>query len=379
MTATLLFPMLAVIGLAVSAASVPLVRRLALSTGLVDDPLAGDYKTHAEATPYGGGIAIALGVLLPAIAVAWWIVEVRPYLVWEGGRLLNPWSSHILFPLEPLSPTILQLSQTICLLLASLVIFALGLADDWRRLPPGPRLAIQIIAAVCLVALAPGFRPHLTGWPLLDTVVAVTWLVAMTNAFNFLDNMNGLSAGVGAISIAALSSMALACAHLPAAGLGLLIVGAAGGFLLFNFPQASIFMGDAGGLFIGFLGGALTLLVASRVQELAGGTPEILAALLPACCLTIAVYDLVSVVSIRLCRRQAPWHGDTNHISHRLVALGLRRTDAVLVIYLLTAATAAAGVVAFSRPDWMMWSIGTLFVAIAGISIADARSIRAPV
>ncbi|MBT3342893.1 MAG: undecaprenyl/decaprenyl-phosphate alpha-N-acetylglucosaminyl 1-phosphate transferase [Gemmatimonadetes bacterium] len=376
MTISLLFPMLALVGLAISAASVPFLRRVALNTGLVDDPASGDYKTHAQPTPYGGGIAIALGVLIPAIATLWWIVTVRPYLMWEGGRLLNPWSSHILFPLEPLSPTILQLSQTISLLLAATVIFALGLADDWRRLPAGLRLAVQVVAATFLVAAVPGFRPHITGLMVFDSIAAIVWLVAMTNAFNFLDNMNGLSAGVGAISIAALASMALACAHLPAAGVGLLIVGAAGGFLLYNFPQASIFMGDAGGLFIGFIGGALALLVTGRVQDLSDVASEGLVAWLPVCCLIVAIYDLSSVVLLRLMRRVPPWRGDTNHISHRLVALGLRRTDAVLVIYLTTSATATAAVVAFSRPQWALWSILCLILFIAGTAIADVRQIR---
>ncbi|MEE3336097.1 MAG: MraY family glycosyltransferase [Candidatus Latescibacterota bacterium] len=372
MTMTFLLPLLAVVALVISSFSVPLVRRLALRLGLVDDPEAGTYKTHAQVTPYGGGISIVLGVLLPSVGALWWILEVRPYLLWEGDQFLSPWSQETLFPLAPLSPTILQLSQTVALLLAALAVFALGLADDWRRLSAGVRLAIQVGVAGVLAWSVPGFRPALTGFSGVDMTIAVIWLVSLTNAFNFLDNMNGLSAGVGAIAIAALASMALASAHLPGAVLGLLVVGGAGGFLLYNFPRASIFMGDAGGLFLGFSSGGLALLVCDRLGEVSWGD-DVFVTVLPLLCLSVPIYDLISVVSLRLRRRLPPWHGDTNHISHRLVRQGLGRVDAVLVIFAGTAVTAAAGVVALIHPTWAPVSVSAVLIGMICVAAVDMR------
>jgi UDP-GlcNAc:undecaprenyl-phosphate GlcNAc-1-phosphate transferase len=371
MTIPLLLPLLAIVALVLSAGTVPFIRRLATNTGLVDDPRAGEYKTHSQATPYGGGICIAIGVMLPSIAALWWIIAVRPFLLWDGGHLLTPWSGQTLFPLEPLSPTIEQLSQTVALLLAAFVVFCVGLADDWRRLSAGIRLFLQGCAALLLIAYVPGFRPEITRIVLVDAMIAIVWLVALTNAFNFLDNMNGLSAGVGAIAIAALSSLALASAHLPAAALGLLVVGATGGFLRYNFPRASIFMGDAGGLFLGFVSGALALLISNRLNELAGSTGFTTPGLLPLLCLSIPCYDLVSVVILRLHRRLPPWQGDTNHISHRLVQRGLSHVDAVVVIFLATALTCAVVVVAFVRPTLVAWSIVAIVGSILCIGLLD--------
>ncbi len=371
----LLFPLLAIIAFALCAGSIPFIRRLAAVTGLVDDPGAGDYKTHTQSTPYGGGISIIVGVMVPSIAAVWWIVSVRPFLLWDGGHLVTPWSGQTLFPLQSLSPTIVQLSQTVALLLAAFVVFALGLADDWRRLSAGIRLAIQLAAAGVLASCVPGFCPEITGMGAVDTLMSTVWLVAMTNAFNFLDNMNGLSAGIAAIAIAALSSMALASAHLPAAALGLLVVGAAGGFLLFNFPRASIFMGDAGGLFLGFVSGGLALLVADRVSEISGASDSFtVAPLLPLLCLTIPIYDMVTVVGLRLYRRLPPWRGDTNHISHRLVRRGLGKADAVLVIFIATASTAAAAVFGFTRPVVAPWVAGAVVLALIAIAFLDFRT-----
>ena len=315
--------------------AVVIVRRLAPRVGLVDDPAAGTYKTHTEATPYGGGVAIWIGVMLPLAAMFCWVSTSGAGVYHDGLSWVDPMAPFLLFPLESWSPTIAQVSQVVAAVAAASVLFLLGLADDCRALPAGPRFGVQLAVAALLVGVVPGFQLELIdGQQIINAAISVGWIVALANAFNFLDNMNGLAAGLGAITIGTCGTIAILAQHVPAAVLCLVVLGACCGFLLFNFPRASIFMGDAGGLFLGFLGGALSILLANRLAA-AEQTNMLPYELIPLILFAVPMYDLVTVVSLRLYRGLAPWAGDTNHISHRLVAAGLTRVRAVLAIYVL--------------------------------------------
>ncbi len=163
-------------------------------------------------------------------------------------------------------------------------------------------------------------------WPLATDVVSVLWIVGLINSFNMLDNMDGLAAGVAAIASAILGVVMLLTpesANQPqlfVAGFCFVLVGALLGFLIHNRPPARIIMGDAGSYFIGF-----SLAVITILATFAGGGDPRHAILAPLCVLAVPIYDTASVVWIRLRAGRSPFHGDTNHFSHRLVALGLTR------------------------------------------------------
>jgi UDP-GlcNAc:undecaprenyl-phosphate GlcNAc-1-phosphate transferase len=178
----------------------------------------------------------------------------------------------------------------------------------------------------------------------LSVAVSVLWITAITNAFNFLDNMDGLSAGVAAVCTAAFLATALLIGQWFVAASLALLLGALLGFLCFNFQPASIFMGDSGSLVIGLVLGVLTIRTTylRPGEDFGAGWYSVFA---PVMVLAVPLYDLMVVSAIRLLRGRSPFVGDTNHFSHRLVARGMSRRTAVLCIYLVTAATASAAVV----------------------------------
>ncbi len=306
------------------------LRRLAEPLGLVDRP-AG-HKSHKLPTPAGGGIGIWLAVVAPLalgqIVLFWATTSSSPVALPEIAV------AHL--------DGLRQQSAKLWLLIgASTVLMILGLTDDRRGLDWRLRLGVQTIVAGVVVSA--GWRLSLfVDLPWLTSVVSVVWIVTLVNAFNMLDNMDGLSGGVAAIAAAMLAAVMLLAPdpatqqpQLFVAGFLLVLVGALIGFLLHNRPPAKIFMGDAGSYFIGFWIATGTLMATFAGE----GLPRH-AILAPLCVLAVPLYDTTSVVLIRLRRGKSPFVGDNNHFSHRLVELGLSRTQAVLTIYLTTATTA---------------------------------------
>ncbi len=223
-------------------------------------------------------------------------------------------------PVAPLLP----------LLVGSGLMFALGAADDVLRFRPTTKLVVQTIVAAVVVFLLPA--ADITGFPPLDAFLSLVWIVGITNAFNLLDNIDGLSAGIAAI--AGLFFMATLA---PAGEAGLTtavaaFVGASLGFLVYNVRPASIFMGDSGSLFLGsFLGGAALL----AAPGLRGGVVPVAA--IPLFILLIPIFDTAFVSITRRLAGRSPLHGGRDHLSHRLVALGIDESRAVLGLYILAA------------------------------------------
>ncbi len=311
---------IAVGGALLTALVTPVVRRLALQFGLIDHPAAGDYKTHLNPLPYGGGIAIYCGGAAGALALCGLALVADP-LVSPGtffALVSGLQSAHF--------------TQAMALFVCGSAVFLVGLVDDWVGLSPLVRLIVQLVAAGALAWGVPGFAlPLATTVPSVAPLVTTVWIVAMTNAFNFLDNMDGLAAGMSVIVFASIGVIALWTAHLGVMVLSLTLAGASAGFLLFNFPRASIFMGDAGGLFLGFAAAGMAGLLSHHLNDSPNSAwPHLLA---PLSVLSVAAYDQVTVIASRLCRGTPPWRGDTNHLSHRLVKLGLSKRTAVLVIH----------------------------------------------
>jgi UDP-GlcNAc:undecaprenyl-phosphate GlcNAc-1-phosphate transferase len=179
-------------------------------------------------------------------------------------------------------------------------------------------------------------------WP--SVAVTVIWIAAITNAFNFLDNMDGLSAGVAAVCATAFLITTILIGQWFVAATLALLLGSTLGFLCWNFPPARIFMGDSGSLVIGFILGVLTVRTTFLPpgENFGAGWYSIFA---PLIVLAVPLYDLLVVSLIRLSRGHSPFRGDTNHFSHRLVARGMSRRTAVLCIYVVTAATSTSAIV----------------------------------
>jgi UDP-GlcNAc:undecaprenyl-phosphate/decaprenyl-phosphate GlcNAc-1-phosphate transferase len=219
------------------------------------------------------------------------------------------------------------------LFLSTSVMFASGLVDDVHPIGPAAKLVCQVIGAALLLYFAPAL--DVTGSPVLDLVLALFWMVGITNAFNLLDNIDGLAAGVAAVA------GAFACATFVLDGGGALhplvvaaaaLVGATAGFLLYNFQPASIFMGDSGSQFLGSFIAGLTLVATPAMK-----THVVPVAVIPVVILLIPIFDTTFVTLTRRLAGQSAFVGGRDHTSHRLVALGIGERRAVIVLYVLAA------------------------------------------
>jgi UDP-GlcNAc:undecaprenyl-phosphate GlcNAc-1-phosphate transferase len=219
--------------------------------------------------------------------------------------------------------------------------------DDRYRLPWPLRLAVQAIVAGVIVWQTDWRLTAFIPLPAVTFALSAIWIVALINSFNMLDNMDGLSAGVAAICGGVLAAVLLispdpqtGAPQLFVAGFLLVLVGALVGFLLHNRPPARLFMGDAGSYFIGFCLAAMSM--QATYADYSSGTRH--AVLVPLCIFAVPLYDMASVIFIRLREGRSPFQADRRHFSHRLVDLGFTRPQAVLIIYLMTAATSLVAV-----------------------------------
>jgi UDP-GlcNAc:undecaprenyl-phosphate GlcNAc-1-phosphate transferase len=253
------------------------------------------------------------------------------------------------FPIEMLSDAyrggiIMQTGLALTLIATLLTLHIVGLIDDRKALGPYLKLLVQLGAAAAIVIPFTEVRALTTLGPTLSIIITVLWIAGITNAFNFLDNMDGLSAGVAAVCATAFLITAISIEQWFVAATLALLLGALLGFLVFNFPPAKIFMGDSGSLVIGFVLGVLTVRTTylSPGEDFGRGWYAVFA---PVIVLALPLYDLIVVSIIRISRGKSPFVGDTNHFSHRLVARGMSRRTAVLCLYLVTAATSVAAII----------------------------------
>ena len=295
-----------------------MARRVAPRVGLVDKP--GGRKAHREPTPLGGGVAIWLTMAL--------LLGVGAGVLLLAGSSLPPDLARHVAGLRERGG-----EMALIFGLAS-VVMLLGLADDRFGLSWKLRLGVQIGLAAILVAS--GARVTLF-WPfdsyVFSVVVTILWVVGLTNSFNFLDNMDGLAAGVGLIaaSLFAVAQHQVGGLFVPA--VLLVLIGSLGGFLVWNRYPARLFMGDAGSNFLGFLLGSLTV-VGTFTRPEQGFSP--FGVLTPLLVMAVPLYDTTSVISIRLREGRSPFQPDRCHFSHRLVDRGLTPPRAVGTIYLVT-------------------------------------------
>lgn len=299
-----------------SLVTLPLWRRWAFRTGFVDDP--GHRKIHSAPIPLAGGWAVLTGITLPlllgsAIALAEWL----------PGDWLRYGVSR-------------RSAQLIVLLLGSVGMALLGALDDKYELRPAMKFLGQFLIAAATAAAGIRitlFVPSLA----FSFVITVLWILTITNAVNFLDNMNGLCAGLGFIGAWACGWSAAVQGQYLVALLSFVACGALLGFLPYNYPAATAFLGDAGSHLIGYLLSILAILP----HFYSSAQPSRWAVLSPLFILAVALFDLTQVVIHRWRTGQPIYVGDTNHISHRLVRSGFSKAKAVALIWLIAAALSA--------------------------------------
>ena len=325
----------------IAVAATSLMRRLAPRLGLIDQP-AGR-KVHTTPTPLGGGVGIVLGVTLPALSGL--LLARRPEL---ATGLLPESAGGVLR--EVLGGVAIRGGLLLRILAAAVGIAAIGLWDDARGLGWPVRLAAQVGAAIWLVASGVQATVFVDA-PWFGQIVTVIWIVGLINSFNFLDNMDALSAGIGLIAATLFAAVMLRFSPEPrwlVGGMMLSIAGAAAGFLVHNRPPASIFMGDAGSTFLGLMMAVLTVTGTFYAEE-SSGRHVLLA---PLCVLAVPLYDTCTVVAIRLREGRSPFHPDKKHFSHRLVELGLSRPSAVLTVHLTTLTTGLGALLLYRLRSW---------------------------
>lgn len=279
----------------------PLVRRVALRIGIVDAPAAR--KIHALPVPLLGGAAIYLAFVITLITLG-----DRTYIREAAGIILG-----------------------------ATLISLFGLADDRWGLNAYVKLFGQSLAGVVLIVGGIQVQLFATEW--LNWALTLLWVVGITNALNLLDNMDGLSAGVTTVAAAFLLLLAAMSGQYLVAPLAAALIGACIGFLRYNLNPATIFMGDTGALFLGFVLSALAIKLRFPANE-----PWV-TWLVPLCILAVPIFDTALVSLSRLRRGQNPLTTPgKDHVSHRLVALGLTRREAVLSIFLMGGASGMVAV-----------------------------------
>lgn len=290
MNMTDFFPVM-IAGFAAAAGFTPLTRRLAFRLGVLDRP--SSRKVHQTPTPLLGGLAI-YGALVLALTLF-----SPPFYLVEFGAIL-----------------------------AGITWLALlGFVDDRNGMQPLIKLSGQAVAA--LVVILAGIHVRIFDSPVLNVGLSLFWIVGITNAMNFQDNMDGLAAGITAIASIFFFVMAVQEELSLVSSLAAALAGASIGFLLYNFNPASTFMGDMGSMVLGFVLAVLAIKLDFNVPP----NRQIVTWMVPIVVLGLPIFDTTLVVFTRLREGRSPVQGGKDHTSHRLASLGLSHRAAVLILY----------------------------------------------
>lgn len=307
---------------AASVGLTPLTRRLARQIGLVDSPKA--HKFHRKPTPLMGGLAIYLGFVV-ALLLAW--------RAWDDSAYLLEFS---------------------VIIVGATFLAILGFVDDRKVLSPGMKTLGQL--SVAIAVMIAGVRVDLFNSS-FDWLITLFWIIGIINAINFLDNMDGLAAGVSAIVAGFIFVIAANQGQELVSALAGALCGAAIGFLLYNFNPASTFMGDLGSLVLGFVLAVLGIKLRFLSQ------PLTVSWLIPIMVFAIPIFDTTLVTFTRLRERRSPMQGGKDHTSHRLVYLGLSARAAVIVIYIMTGICGGAALIASLAPPNIVPVIAAVLAA----------------
>jgi UDP-GlcNAc:undecaprenyl-phosphate/decaprenyl-phosphate GlcNAc-1-phosphate transferase len=300
----------------------PVVKRLAIQTGMVAVPKAD--RWHRTRIPLMGGVGIVVAAVV-AVLVG------RP-------SSLSVW----------------------VLLACATGLAVIGFVDDVRTLKPQTKLFLQIFAAGVMTVV--GLQFQFTGVVAVDMLITLVWLVGITNALNLLDNMDGLAAGIAAIVAGFRLVFFLADGSAEGVLLSSVLLGVCLGFLVFNFNPASIFMGDTGSLFLGFMVAGLSLVGG---WPYARGTTLVL--VLPVLVVLVPIFDTTFVTVARVLAGRPVSQGGRDHTSHRLVALGMSEKQAVLTLYGL--AIAGGGIAWFSYRQGLSYGAVLAILLVLGTAL----------
>ena len=290
--------------------------------GQIDQPGADVHKHHSSAIPATGGIGIFWSLMLPVVLVML-AAHLLPDSIYTGS--LAPLHDHI-------AGLRSQTPMALGVILAAAIFHIMGIIDDRRRLSPYIKLLVQFIIAAMLTILCDMRVLHLLDQyglvgQVASIIISMLWIVTITNAINFLDNMDGLSAGVSAIIAAIYLAATLMGGQWFVAAWCALLLGALLAFLVFNFlPRggAKIFMGDGGSLVVGLMLSVIAIRTTYVNPDAAADAPHAwYGILMPLIVLAVPLYDITSVTLIRLMQGKSPFHPDQQHFSHRLVKKGL--------------------------------------------------------
>ncbi len=343
-----------------------IVRGWSLRAGALDtEAMPGQVKAARRSVPNTGGVGIAAAVFGPLAAGLIALEFVTPGMLPGGGE--GGWAAALGEHLEGMRSV---RAMGWAVLAGGLWLHLLGLIDDRRPLGPMVKLACMA-APPLLLALMPQDTRLLTlldgrvGGSWLSVMVTVFWFLAVTNAMNFIDNMDGLCAGVAATAGAMFLAATLVGGQWFVAGVLALLVGGCAGFLVWNRPPARMFMGDGGSLVIGYLLAFTT--TRTTYLDPAGGVTPWYAVLMPLVVLAVPLYDMASVTAIRLSQGRSPFVGDLQHFSHRLVRRGLSTRAAVAVIVGLTGATGISGLLLTRAEPWQAFAIAAQVGLLLGV------------
>ena len=280
----------------------PLMRNIAILTDVVDRPNSS-HKSHKKPVPYLGGIAIIIGVISVSYSASL-ISDFTSTTFWLATSVLGP----------------------------ALLLGLIGLWDDMRNLSPLPRFIAQSLAGVftAIILINTNNVGNPTGSTLFDSIITIIWVVGICNSINFFDNLDGGAAGTVAISSIGLAYLALNGDQYLIAALAIVTAGSTLGFLVWNKSPAKIYMGDAGALFLGVLLATLTVRFEPNTKTQIGSY------LIPIFLLAIPILDTTIAVLSRVRRHLSPFQGGQDHLSHRLIRVGLSRRQAASTLWSLS-------------------------------------------
>ena len=351
-----------------------LLIRIGRGVGAMDSPGSSGHDKVIRNIPNIGGIAIAWPLILSLLVGAFCV-----YFAWDVLVSIVPDLSAYEDRLAGTMPTVIAFA------LSLLIIHVVGVLDDRRGLGPWLKLLVQITLATILaiwfdIRLLKVIDEPLGVGPVPSVILTVFWIVLVTNAINFMDNMDGLAGGVSAIAAVFLMAAALLNDQWFIAASLAVLIGSLLGFLVFNVAPARIFMGDGGSLVIGF---ALAVLIArttfyNPAEQGTGMGSGWYGIFMPLAILAVPLYDLVTVSLLRLTQGRSPFVGDQQHYSHRLVARGLSSRGAVGVIWCIAAVTGIAGVSLAHLAPWQAILVGVqVLLVLLLLGVLEHASRRA--
>lgn len=298
----------------------PLNSALAERIGLVDIPGREPHKKGNRRVPLAGGPVLVETLLIVGLATGAAVVS-------DAWRILA----------------------------ASGIVFVFGLWDDFRPLPPLVKLAGQVLASIALLML--GISVTLFGSPVLNVAVTILWMVTLTNAFNFVDSMDGLAAGLAALASAFFMLVSASTSQPRLAEFGALLLGSCVGCLYLNSHPARFFLGDSGAQLLGFILAGLAI-----AYNPPGFSPYV-SWFVPILLLAVPIFDMALVVYARLSVRRPVYQAGLDHTYHRLVALGMSSERAVLTMQMVGGLLGCLAFVALALPD--AWANAIFFVVVA--------------